>query len=135
MSNEQREIMTEYQRLRLECALDALYLIGNELQHADSDCMEEAGNAIFLLHGIMRDCISDEEPSEGTESTGCEASRDWLRRIRIQKGLRQNAVAERAGISQAYYCQIEKGERGLNVSVAKRIANVLNFDWKIFFGK
>ena len=125
--------MTDYQRLRLECALDALYLIGNELQHADSDCTEEAGNAIFLLHEIMRDCITDEGAETHTEISCDGKAGDWLKRIRVSKALSQSEVADKVGISQNYYCQIEKGRRGVRVESAKRIASVLGFDWEQFF--
>lgn len=120
--------MTDYQRLRLECALDALYLIGNELQYADSDYTEEAGNAIFLLHGIMRSCISDErtnEVTEGTESIGYEASRDCLRRIRKERGMSQEALAKQLDVKQNTVSQWETGARNPSLPMLLRITEIL----------
>lgn len=61
--------------------------------------------------------------------------RDWLKQIRAEKSMTQMQVAEAAGISGNYYCYIETGERGnpLPVPTAKKIAEVLNFDWQRFY--
>lgn len=45
----------------------------------------------------------------------------------------QIEVAEQAGIARTTYSMIETGERGATVSNAKKIANVLGFEWTIFF--
>lgn len=57
----------------------------------------------------------------------------WLKEIRISANLSTYAVAERAGISQSHYSMIENGQRSASVSVAKRIARVLGFDWSKFY--
>lgn len=61
--------------------------------------------------------------------------RQWLKKIREDLGLSQRTVAEKVGISQNYYSSIETGERGkpLNVDIAKKIAEVLHFDWTRFY--
>jgi putative transcriptional regulator len=59
--------------------------------------------------------------------------RQWLLAIRNQKNLTQAQVAERAGIARTTYAMIEQGERGATVMNAKKISNVLGFDWTIFF--
>ena len=61
--------------------------------------------------------------------------RKWLVEIRKAAKLSQQAVADRAGICQSYYASIETGVRGkpLSVTIAKRIAAVLGFDWKRFY--
>ena len=61
--------------------------------------------------------------------------RQWLKELREQSGLSQCSVAEKSGISQNYYSDIETGERGkpLNVDVAKKIAEALHFDWTRFY--
>lgn len=61
--------------------------------------------------------------------------RDWLKSKRKAAGMSQQAVADKAGISQAYYCEIENGEKGrpLRVTVAKAIAAVFGFDWTQFY--
>ena len=61
--------------------------------------------------------------------------RKWLKEIREKKGLSQYQVAEQARLSQSYYAGIESGDRGhkLPVKTAKRIANVLGFNWTRFY--
>ncbi|MBW7651340.1 MULTISPECIES: helix-turn-helix transcriptional regulator [unclassified Anoxybacillus] len=59
--------------------------------------------------------------------------REWLKNKRLSKELTQKEIAKLVGISRSTYAMIEKGERNPSVSVAKRIADVLKFDWTIFF--
>ncbi|MFR5994159.1 MAG: helix-turn-helix domain-containing protein [Oscillospiraceae bacterium] len=56
---------------------------------------------------------------------------EWLKAIRGK--ISQREVAENAGITQAFYCEIEKGKKKPSVDVAKRIAEVLGFEWTKFF--
>ena len=60
---------------------------------------------------------------------------DWLEKIRKEKSLSQEAVASECGISRQYYSMIENGDRGtkLPVPTAKKIADVLGFDWTLFY--
>lgn len=57
----------------------------------------------------------------------------WLEAIREKEELTQSDVSKKVGIAQATYCNIENGKRSPSVSVAKRIAAVLGFDWTRFF--
>lgn len=57
----------------------------------------------------------------------------WLVTARKSAGLSQKAVADAAGITQPSYYNIEHGERNPAVSTAKRIADVLGFDWTKFY--
>ena len=61
--------------------------------------------------------------------------RKWLKEIREKKGLSQYQVAKQARLSQSYYAGIESGDSGhkLPVKSAKRIANVLGFNWTRFY--
>lgn len=59
--------------------------------------------------------------------------REWLIEIRRKKGLTQEQVATSCSISRQYYSFIESGERNAPVKTAKKIAEVLGFDWQIFF--
>lgn len=59
--------------------------------------------------------------------------RKWLVKIREEYSFTQEKVAKLAEIKRAYYTQIENGTRTPSVTVAKRIAKALNFDWTIFF--
>lgn len=62
-------------------------------------------------------------------------TRTWLKTIRERKRLSQTEVAERAGIAQGYYCDIENGIKGseLPVPTAKKIAVALGFKWTKFY--
>ena len=59
--------------------------------------------------------------------------RTWLRKIREEAKLTQEEVASKCGIGRATYGAIETGERNATVINAKKIANVLNFQWTLFF--
>lgn len=61
--------------------------------------------------------------------------REWLVKARKAAQMSQQAVADKAGISQSYYAGIETGIRGkpLSVPIAKAIANALNFNWIKFY--
>lgn len=59
--------------------------------------------------------------------------RDWLKKLRLEKKLTQQNVADRSEIERSYYTMIEKGNRTPSVQVAKTIALVIGFDWTIFF--
>lgn len=58
-----------------------------------------------------------------------------LKMIRLNKNLSQKEVGEKSGISESFYCLIENGERQPSVTTAKKIANVLEFEWTKFFDK
>ena len=48
-----------------------------------------------------------------------------LKAIRIEKGLTQTEVAERAGIAQPTYSNIENGKKNPSLNTLKRLASVL----------
>ena len=53
--------------------------------------------------------------------------------IRLEKGLTMREVAQQCGIKVSTYCLIEHGKRTPSVKTAKKIAEVLGFDWTAFF--
>jgi putative transcriptional regulator len=57
--------------------------------------------------------------------------RQWLIDIRGSKT--QEDIAKEAKIARSYYAQIEVGARNPSVTMAKKIAAALSFDWTIFF--
>ena len=59
--------------------------------------------------------------------------RDWLKQIRMIKGMTEIQVAEAANISQPFYHYIETGAKTPSPAVAQEIADVLGFDWTLFF--
>ncbi|MCC8350730.1 helix-turn-helix transcriptional regulator [Bacillus sp. AF23] len=59
--------------------------------------------------------------------------RKWLTLLRIDKDLTQKEVALKIGVSPKTYSFIENGGQSVSVSQAKKIADVLDFDWTYFF--
>jgi transcriptional regulator with XRE-family HTH domain len=59
--------------------------------------------------------------------------RHWLIHHRRNRNLTQMLVAMQAGISRAYYTQLELAQRDPSVKIAKRLGNILEFDWHRFF--
>lgn len=59
--------------------------------------------------------------------------RKWLIEIRKEAGLTHEEIANSVGIKRQYYSKIENGTRRPSVQVAKKIAELLQFDWTIFF--
>lgn len=59
--------------------------------------------------------------------------RNWLIRLRVNKGLSRKNVAAQAGINYVTYGQYENGHRNPSVIAAQKIGEALNFDWTIFF--
>ena len=56
-----------------------------------------------------------------------------LKKVRIEKSLTQEALATECGVQRTTICMIECGENKPSVELAKKIANVLEFDWTEFF--
>lgn len=48
-----------------------------------------------------------------------------IKTVRMEKGLRQNYVSERVGISQSHYCNIENGRENPSLLTLEAIAIVL----------
>lgn len=62
-----------------------------------------------------------------------ERDRTWLIDIRKEKGFTQQEVANNLTISRSTYALIESGLRNPSPDSAKQIANILGFNWVIFF--
>lgn len=58
--------------------------------------------------------------------------RNFVRESRRKKGLTQKQLGKIAGLSQQMIAKAENGGE-ISVKSAKRIAAVLEIDWKIFF--
>ena len=59
--------------------------------------------------------------------------REWLIALRKEKKLTQLQIASECGISRQYYGFVEQGDRNVPVKTAKKIAEVLGFEWQKFF--
>ena len=58
-------------------------------------------------------------------------ARKWL--VKYRGELTQQQVSDMAKLSRSYYTEIETGDKNPSVETAKRIAEVLDFDWTLFF--
>ena len=58
---------------------------------------------------------------------------DWLKKYRLQTEMTMKDVADVVGITQVSYWQIEHGICKPKVENAKKIANLLGFDWRLFY--
>ena len=54
--------------------------------------------------------------------------RAWLRELRTERGLTMKAVADKLGISESYYCEIENGNRQkkMDLMLASGLAVILD---------
>ena len=59
--------------------------------------------------------------------------REWMRKLREDKGLSVDSAALKIGISASFLEKIERGERCGSVKTVKSIADVYGFDWTSFF--
>jgi transcriptional regulator with XRE-family HTH domain len=59
--------------------------------------------------------------------------RKWLKDTRSNAGLTQKDIADKSGITRQHYNFIENNERRPSVQSAKKIAEVLGFNWTKFF--
>lgn len=59
--------------------------------------------------------------------------RDWLISIRVQLNFTQQKVSDKTNIPRSTYAEYEIGRRNPTVENAKKIADVLGFDWTLFF--
>lgn len=56
-----------------------------------------------------------------------------LKEIRIEKGLTQEHLAKMCEVQRTTITMIEIGENKPSVELAKKLGNVLKFDWTLFF--
>ena len=59
--------------------------------------------------------------------------RKWLKNERNKRGLTQPALANLAGVHVTAVNKYELGTRTPNPKLAKKIADILGFDWALFY--
>jgi len=60
-------------------------------------------------------------------------TREWLKLKRQKANLSQKQISKMANISQSHYSGIEAGKENPSIPVAKRISEILGFNWVLFF--
>jgi ribosome-binding protein aMBF1 (putative translation factor) len=98
---------------------------------------QEAAKAVLvLLKGAVRDdaevILADE--SEAIRKIDKKYSRPGacLQGARLKEGLSQVALAKKLGVPQTNVSAMELGKRPIGKKMAKRIAKVLNIDYRTF---
>lgn len=116
----------------------ALSILREALWNSGSHIETDVRNVCWLLECVMEehihmlDTAAAGEPTDRTAGEEASGQRKWS--LAEQRGEKRQAdVAKAAGITQAFYCEIEKGKKKPSVDVAKRIAKVLGFEWTRFF--
>ena len=61
--------------------------------------------------------------------------REWLIQIRKTRGLSRADVTSKLKITQQMYCYIENNVRNPSVELAQKIADILGFEWTMFYPK
>jgi len=56
-----------------------------------------------------------------------------VKKLRLEKGLSQEALAHQADLDRTYIPSIEKGERNVSITVIEKIAKALNVKISILF--
>ncbi len=59
--------------------------------------------------------------------------KQWLKKLREDKGYTQESIADKIGIAKTTYSSYEQGYRRPSISTAKKLAEVLDVPWTIFF--
>ncbi len=56
--------------------------------------------------------------------------REYLKELRLTRKIKQSDVAKKLGVSESYYCLIERGERlpKMTIDFAQRLSEILNVD-------
>lgn len=57
---------------------------------------------------------------------------NWLTKLRLEKDLTQDEVAQLSNIPRTTYSSIEQGRRRPSVEKAMKIADALDFEWTLF---
>lgn len=61
------------------------------------------------------------------------SKREWLIQIRKAKGFTREDVIRKAKITLQMYYYIENNQRNPSVKLARKIAEILDFDWILFY--
>jgi len=56
-----------------------------------------------------------------------------LEEKRNELKMTQEEVADKAGITRAYYSMIESGKKTPSPKIAQRITNIFNIEWTLFY--
>jgi len=97
---------------------------------------ETAKAVLVLLRGAIEayEEIISAKDSKTIQSLDAKFSRPGvsLQGARVKEGLSQVDLAEKLGISQTNLSKMEHGKRPIGKAMAKRIADILNVDYRLF---
>ncbi len=97
---------------------------------------ETAKAVLVLLRGAAEadDELIPANKSETFKALDAKFSRPGvsLQGARVKEGLSQVDLAEKIGISQTNLSKMELGKRPIGKTMAKRLANILNVDYRLF---
>ena len=57
---------------------------------------------------------------------------NYIKEARLRKNLAQGVVSKQLGVAQGYYCNIEQGNRNIDLQFAMKICDVLNISLNDF---
>lgn len=87
-----------------------------------------ADEARRVLHALG----GQEAPSSWREALSGFSPGEALRGARAKEGLTQKALAAKLGVSQANLSQMEHDARPIGKAMAKRLAGILDVDYRLF---
>lgn len=100
-----------------------------ELPKAKLKLVEEAVKYASEL-SFSDDLVSDEEHAELMRKLGPNTPGRSLRAYRFREELTQSELAKKSDIPQANISAMENGKRPIGLNIAKRLAGILNCDYK-----
>lgn len=99
-----------------------IYLVPKRVAKAITEILKEYEQKDTLA---WREALKDVFKDSSEQAT-------ILRGARLKEEMTQKELALKLGIGQAYISQIEKGNRQISVSLAKKLAKVFNTSYKVF---
>jgi DNA-binding XRE family transcriptional regulator len=104
---------------------DIVILSRKEYDQLIAATNEDAADAEILQRSIARVKSGEEETFTSAEVDAFLASKTPLAFFRKKRGISQDTLAKRAGITQGYLSEIEIGRKSGDVQTLRKIADVL----------
>jgi DNA-binding XRE family transcriptional regulator len=104
---------------------DIVILSREEYDRLIAAINEDAADIKILRHSIARVESGEEETFTGDEVDAFLAAKTPLAFFRKQRGMSQDALAKRAGITQGYLSEIEIGRKSGDIQTLRKLADAL----------